>query len=827
MRTLLHEGWSVTVAGGTGRAEVPDRIADAVIPAEVPGCVHTDLLTAGLIPDPYLDEHEAALAWIGRVDWRYRTSFQWTPTAGLDRVDLVCDGLDTVAGLTLNGVEIGTARNMHRGHRFDLRQALRDGDNELVVTFKSAVDYANEMRERLGARIHVMRYPFNMVRKMACNFGWDWGPELVTAGIWQPIALHEWSSGRLAGVRPLATVDGSVGRVAVHVDLARAEGRSAPLAVTARVGEHRATTMLGDGPASTTVDVEVPEPRLWWPHGYGAAERYPVEVTLHDPASSEDIVDSWRGAIGFRTVRWDTEPDEHGTPLRLYVNEVPVFVRGVNWIPDDCFPHRVDRARYRARLTDARAAGANLLRVWGGGIYEREDFYDLADELGLLTWQDFLFACAAYPEEEPLRGEVIAEAREAVSRLAAHPSLVLWNGSNENIWGHFDWGWREQLGERTWGIGYYLDVLPAIVSELDPTRTYLPSSPWSMTMDIHPNDPNHGCTHVWDVWNERDYLGYRDSVPRFVAEFGFQGAPTWTTMTSAVHDEPLAPDSTGVLAHQKAEHGPAKIAARLAEHFPPQRTFEDWLLATQLNQARAIRLGIEHFRSWSPRCAGTVLWQLNDCWPVTSWAVVDGDGRRKPAWYALRRAFADRLITVQPRGDSLAVVLVNEHSEPWPTGIRVARRSFSGTVLAEVDTDVLVDARRTATIVIPSEVATPGDAGTELITATAKDSTVDRAIVERALWFFAADRELVLPAAQWSASAMAADGGYRIDVTAGSLVRELAPLVDMVAADATVDEMLVTLLPGESTSFVVRTDAVVDPARLIDPTVLRCANQLC
>ncbi|WP_199440007.1 glycoside hydrolase family 2 protein [Umezawaea beigongshangensis] len=808
MRTPLHEGWTLRPVGG----ETPAEITGAVVPAGVPGCVHTDLLAAGLIPDPYLDDNEALLAWIGRADWEYRTTFRWRPQEGLDHADLVFEGLDTVARVELNGTEVGRTANMHRTHRFAVRHLLRPGPNELVVTFTSAVAHAEGVRDALGHRPHVNSLPFNFVRKAACNFGWDWGPQLVTAGLWRPVALEQWAAARLARVRPLAAVHDGVGRVSVHVDVRR--DTAEPLLVTAAVGEHAAEAVLH---AETgVVEVEVPEPELWWPRGRGEQPLYPVRVSLRSGSAE---LDSWSGRTGFRTVRLDTEPDEIGTPFRFVVNGEVVFARGVNWIPDDCFPHRVTRRRYAERLAQAVDAGVNLVRVWGGGIYESDDFYDLCDELGLLSWQDFLFACAAYPEEEPLHGEVVAEAREAVARLSPHPSLVLWNGGNENVWGYHDWGWQEELGDRTWGLGYYLDVLPGIVAELDPTRPYVPSSPWSFSSDVHPNDPDHGTTHVWDVWNERDHVHYRDHVPRFAAEFGFEGAPTWATLTRAVHDDPMAPDSHGVAVHQKADDGVAKMQRRLDEHFPPQERFEDWFWATQLNQAHAVSTGVEHLRSWSPRCAGTVLWQLNDCWPVASWAVVDGDGRRKPAWYALRRAYADRLLTVQPRADGLAAVLVNDTAAELRTDVRVRRVAFSGEELARVVLPAAVPARGTLVLLLPLLVVEAGDPGSELLIATADGA-------ERALWFFGSDLERRLPATAPEAAARRVDGGYRVDVTARALLVDVSVLADRVAPDAVTDRMLVTLLPGESASFLVRTDAAVDPAELLAPDVLRTANQL-
>lgn len=327
----------------------------------------------------------------------------------------------------------------------------------------------------------------------------------------------------------------------------------------------------------------------------------------------------------------------------------------MNWIPEDVFPSRVTPERYRRRLEQAAAAGVDLVRVWGGGIYEDRAFYDICDELGLMVWQDFPFACAAYPEGEPLRSEIEAEARENVVRLMPHPSLVLWNGNNENLWGFKDWDWEPALAGASWGEAYYLDLLPRITAETDPTRPYWAGSPWSGSWEVHPNDPGHGTAHSWDVWNREDYTGYLNEVPRFVAEFGWQAPPAYATLRRALSDRPLTPDSPGMLHHQKAEDGNGKLDRGLAHHFAPPADFDTWHYLTQLNQARAVATGVEHWRSHWPRCAGTILWQLNDCWPVTSWAAIDGDGREKPLYHELKRLYADRLLTLQTRDGRLVL----------------------------------------------------------------------------------------------------------------------------------------------------------------------------
>jgi beta-mannosidase len=809
MHVPLHNGWTVTAVGGA----VPEGLVGVRLPATVPGSVHLDLMAAGVIPDPYLDENELKVGWVGRVDWRYETVFDWEGE-GFE-TDLVALGLDTVATLELNDSVIARTSNMHRSYRFSVRDKLRVGPNALAITFTAGLTAAEDASAAIGPRPHVNAHPFNALRKMACNFGWDWGPDLVTVGIWRPLLLETWRDARIDTVRPLVEVDGTTGVLHAHIDVERSSDYECALQLDVRIGASSASRTLAPHETSAVIDVAVGDVDLWWPRGYGQQPLYPVTVTL---SGDNGKLATWASRVGFRTIQLDTSADARGSAFAFSVNGMPVFARGTNWIPDDPFPSRITRERYAERLGQARDANVNLIRVWGGGIYESEDFYDVCDELGLLVWQDFLFVCAAYAEEEPLLSEVVAEAREAVTRLSAHPSLALWNGNNENIWGHEDWGWKEHLGDRTWGWGYYTDVLPSIVTELDPTRPYSPGTPYSFTDGLPPNDPTHGTMHIWDVWNELDYTAYRRYIPRFVAEFGFQGPPAWATLTGAIHDDPLTPESPGVLLHQKADDGNAKLARGLDTHFPPPTVIDDWHWATSLNQARAVSLGIEHFRSWSPICMGTIVWQLNDIWPAISWSAIDSAGRRKPLWYALRRSFADRLLTMQPRDGGLALVAVNDSAEPWTTQVTLTRRTTTGEVINSTTVAVDVAPRCTLTLPLAPELAAAVGKPGELLLAEAGTC--------RAWWYGCEDVDAGLPALDFTASAEQISGGYRLTVTANAFVRDLAVLADRLVADATVDDMLVSLLPGESAVFAITTSAVLSLEQLTDPLVLRSANQL-
>ena len=662
------------------------------------------------------------------------------------------------------------------------------------------------------------------MRKMACSFGWDWGISTATSGLWRPVRLESWSSARLASVRteallPDGATEGARGVVRVTVDVERTSDEE--LSLTVAAGDCAETVVVPAGETTATLDVELASVDLWWPRTHGDQPLYDVDVTL--ATTDGAVLDTAARRVGFRTVRVAMDDDADGMSFTFVVNDQDVWARGANWIPDDAFPHRITRERYAERIDQSVAMNMNLLRIWGGGIYEAEDFYDLCDEKGLLVWQDFPFACAAYPEEEPLRSEVEAEARENVARLAHRASLALWNGSNENIWGFHDWNWKSRLAGATWGLGFYMELLPKIVAELSPGIDYTPTSPWSGTLDLHPNDASHGSMHSWGAWNREPMEAYRADVPRFMAEYGWQAPPAWSTLTRSIHDEPMTPESPGMVAHQKAGEGNTKLWVGLLPHFELPSDMDAWHWAMQLNQARALRLGISHLRSHAPVCMGSVIWQLNDCWPVTSWAAVDGDGRPKPLAYELTHQHADRFITIQPRDGGLIVALHDDSPERWAGPLVLRRLAYDGTVLAEHTLDVDVDPRGVVTVPVPAELAVPDDDAVELLTATIG--------TDRATWFFAEPRDSCLtpaPGLDVVAASAPGDNGVvtTVTITTDALVHDLALLVDKLHPDARVDDMLVTLLPGESVTFEVSAPLAFDSGQLSDTRILKHAGQL-
>lgn len=875
-RTTLDGTWTVEAVSGPAQADDFRSPVEAV----VPGCVHTDLLRAGRIRHPFDGDEEAATQWIGDTVWRYRRTFEWpehAPAASGDatdtrRHDLVAEGLDTLATVEVNGLVVGTTRNQHRSYRFPVGHLLRPGTNEVVITFDAPVPAAVRLSEQHGGELpHVNHHPYNALRKNASNFGWDWGIDVATSGIWKSIGIESWSGVRIDAVRPLVDVDGTTGILTAHVDVesAGSSGRfsqaigtapvasadgAAPTGLEARitVAPHRAsaatsaTDTAPPGPAATsrpedgtaavvvgsrpvvdgtaTVRLEVPDVAVWWPRGEGDQPLYDVRVEVGDAV--------WTGRVGFRTVTLDTAADAGGAPFLLRVNGRPVIVRGANWIPDHAFLTEMTPARYHQRIDDAVEANVNLLRIWGGGIYESDDLYDRCDELGVLVWQDLLFACAAYAEEPWLADEVGPEVREAVTRLSPHPSLVVWNGNNENLVAYAEWGWRPSLVGRTWGDGYYRSLFPAIVAELDPTRPYTPGSPFSFDEYLTPNDERNGSVHIWDVWNRLDYTAYRDWEPRFVAEFGFQGPPAWSTLTAVVHDEPLDPDGHEMLVHQKADQGNRKLADGMRGHLPSPTSIEDWHFAAQLNQAHAIRFGMEWFRSRTPDNTGMVVWQLNDDWPVVSWALVDHAGIRKPVWYAVRHAYQPVLLTVQPSGagvedgaggsagagGGLDLVLVNASGAPVADEVTVSRVAFDGTVLSSASFPLAAGPADAARVPLPASLAVPAEGASEVLVATGAGT--------RTVHDFAEVVGQGLAPEPLSASAEATPDGARVHVTATAYARDVSLFPDRVDTGARVDDGLVSLLPGESVVFTVTGAPGIDPEALLAPLVLRHAGSL-
>ena len=780
------------------------------MPAAVPGCVHLDLITAGVIRHPNKGSSELEQGWVGRTDFSWSNTIKSDLLAehvGEDRVvEIVFDSIDTVAEIRLGGELLGSACNQFHPHRFQIQA----GGGELEVSIAAPLDQLDELVARHGGR------PVNAdgawgiysyLRKSACAFGWDWGPMCPGSGLLGPVRIESYERARIESVRPLTVrCDERLAIVDVHVDVVRiCDG---DLGMRAKIispsGRIFKAEVVGNG-NTFVARLEIPDPERWWPRGHGAQLLHELQVEIcHD----EVPLDVSKRQIGLRSV----ELDQRDNGFEFILNGRRIFCRGANWIPDGLFPGTAPPQRIRDRIKQAQECGMNMLRVWGGGLYEQSVFYETCDRLGIMVWQDFMFACATYPEEPPYPALIEAEAEYQVARLSHHPSVVLWCGGNENVLAWRNWGWKERMpSQQTWGKRYFTELLPAICARLDPTRPYWPDSPWSGSVEADPNDPDCGDRHTWDLKLEE----LRQMVPRFASEFGHQSPPIARTIEEAVgrqnQDQSMA-------LRQRAWGGDrSEYFQHLEKWFLPAATAHDRLTQMHLMQARATSLALEWLRANGTRCSGALLWQLNDAWAGHSWSLIDVAGRPKPSWWAAKHAFADQMLCIQPRGDALRAVAVNDGTESWQADARIRRMDFHGTTLAEQHFQLHVQGGGVGSVGIPEALANSGNPAGEFLLLEAGH--------RRATWFFRVDRQLEYPEPEFERRILPGDGARSImRIEAHTFIRDLLVDVTRLAPDARVDENLISILPGEVRDVEIRGFQGVATADLHRPGLLFAAS---
>ncbi|HEU4741816.1 MAG TPA: glycoside hydrolase family 2 protein [Meiothermus sp.] len=641
--------------------------AEGWLPARVPGDVYQTLLEAGKIPDPFYGLNELEVQWVGEADWWYRLDFE-VPAELFEapHLDLCFDGLDTFATVWLNGEEILRSDNMFVPHRVAVRERLRPGKNSLHLLFESALRRGREMEARYGQRRCWNGDPSRLyVRKAQYHYGWDWGPTLLTAGPWKGICLEAYSA-RIADLHAPVELSDDLGYARISVEAALEggfEGSELEIRLLAPNGTVAGQTRVAAEKVSRG-GLEVTHPQLWWPNGYGAQPLYTLEVRLY--REGQQIARQATG-IGLRRLRVVQEPveGEPGSSFYFEVNNLPIFAGGANWIPDDNLLGRLTPERYRERVRQAALANLVMLRVWGGGIYEDDAFYRVCDELGVLVWQDFMFACGLYPAHREFLEGVRLEAQAQIKRLRHHPSLALWCGNNE------DYQIAEAMGlygpgKDTAGfeaLAIYEKLLPEVCGQLDPTRFYWPGSPYGGESVF---ESTVGDRHTWEVWHGAmyPYSQYRRFEGRFVSEFGMQAFPSRAVLEAAIPPPERFPQSRTVEHHNKAwsgfPDGHRRLAVYLADTLRTPVDLEGYIYATQFVQAEALGYAYRDFRRRWGRpggraVGGALVWQLNDCWPVTSWAVIDSAGIPKPAYSVIRRAMAPLVLGLSPEGEVWAV----------------------------------------------------------------------------------------------------------------------------------------------------------------------------
>jgi beta-mannosidase len=656
------------------------------LPALVPGNVHTDLLAAGLIPDPFVGDNELKVQWVATTDWEYRRTFTPDPNVlAQSKIFLVCDGLDTLADVWLNGALVGQSQNMFYAHRWEVKEHLRPGENELVILFHAPVSFITEAESRRHLTTVGETMPGSSnIRKAPCHFGWDWGPKLPTSGIWQSIRLEGYDIARLEDVHVRQHhANGQVSvSVASHASTWKDAALQVDLTLTAPDGASQsAQATLKDGQVDLSLIVN--NPQLWWPNDLGAQPLYQLTVTLK---SGEALLDQWHYQLGLRTLELRQDLDQWGRSFTFFVNGVSIFAKGADWIPSDSFPARITPQHLEHLIASAAACHQNMLRIWGGGYYEVETFYDLCDKYGILVWQDFMFSCSVYPmDTEAFLDNVRVEVRENVRRLRHRACLALWCGNNEMEVGWAGWGWDkpETQSLRTGYVRFFHDLLPAWVAADDPDLPYWPSSPSSGLPIEIPNSDSLGDTHLWNVWHAlKPFEEYRTHHSRFVSEFGFQSLPALATV--ATYAEPLHHNMTSYIMehHQRNRGGNGRIIGYLTDHFRLPKDFDFLVYLTQTLQAEAMRVGVEHWRRHRGRCSGALYWQLNDTWPVASWASLDYFGRWKALQYASKRFFAPVALSIFDERDQCDIYVVNDTVSDWVGEVRWSLETLTGQVIA-------------------------------------------------------------------------------------------------------------------------------------------------
>jgi beta-mannosidase len=815
----LDSGWQFRAVANTDRSDVKEWH-----PAQIPGVVQTDLLHNNLIPDPFDKDNEFHLQWIGLADWEYQTTFQVdAATLGHDHVDLVFAGLDTFADVYLNDQAILHADNMFRHWRIAAKALLKPGSNTLRIVFHSAIEkmipYVKSLpyilpsisTHNYGNEENIATAPYT--RKAPYNYGWDWGPRFMTEGIWQPVRLETWDALRVENFHiHQQSITADLANVIAEVEIEASRPTTATLTLAhdemsgPQTADGTQTLQLNAGINHVAFPIRIASPKLWYPVGYGAQSRYRFSASIR---IGREVAAHSETRTGLRSVELRRLPDQWGKSFEFVINGISVFGKGADVIPFDSFPNRVTPEIHRNILQAARDAHMNMVREWGGGYYESDDFYDICDELGIMVWQEFMFGGDMVPGDVAFQENVRQEAVDQIKRLRDHPSIVIWCGNNEVETGWWHWGDRQEFKasispdtrDRVWQdyVILFADVLKSAVTQYADPVPYTPSSP-SANFEEIPDNQHNGDMHYWQVWHaQAPASDYTLQFPRFMTEYGFQSFPEMRTIRTFAKPEDFDIRSTVMQAHQKNKGGNERILTYMLREYREPKDFASFVYLSQVQQAEIIKIGAEHLRRQRPRTMGSLYWQLNDCWPVASWASIDYYGRWKALHYYARRFYDDVLISPFLHDDKADVYVVSDKLQALSGTIHTRLLDFSGNVLLDQTKEVQVPAQSSAIYfsVDNSVLSAKGDPRKSFLVF---DLEVGGKRVSRNLVFLDVTHNLQLPVSPKIETTLNKTGnGYTLTVQSAQLARSV--YLSFGDLDVQSSDNYFDLIPGEAVTI--------------------------
>ena len=802
--TFLNDNWQFRQAG-----------EEQWLSARVPGQVHLDLLDHKLIDDPYWRDNESIQQWIGEKDWEYQTQFLVTESQAVMAGELHFDGLDTYADVYINDALVLSADNMYCGWQTDIAPYLNAGSNTLRIYFHSAITQTQPLYEA-----NRFTYPANTSqpepklsvysRKPGYHFGWDWGPRLVTCGIWRPVKLVFWERARIIDAQFVQnTLDSMLADLTLRCTLKNCSSASPTAALSVRLSDRQKSfspvvVALEHGVSEFDIDFAIEQPQLWWTHGLGEQPLYELTLALFE---NDVLVDQWQHRVGLRTIELIHEDDEHGKCFYFKLNGEPLYIKGSNCIPADFFVPRLKESDYRQMLSYALDANMNMLRLWGGAIYEEKMFYDLCDEKGILVWQDFMFACAAYPCDDTMAARIEQEAEYNVKRIRNHASLALWCGNNEIAEGWHTWGWQkrynysEETCELVWSYyeRIFHQILPQAVEHFDAGRPYWASSPKYGFVDERAKVD--GDMHYWGVW----FLGHRreqfiEYLPRFMSEYGLQSMPELKTFEAFSEPKDWDITSKVMITHQKQYANPSKnqfldgygmMIQYLEREYVVPEDFEQLAYMTQLLQADYLGFAIKAHRFNQPYCMGTMYWQLNDMWPVTSWASVDYFGRWKASHYAIRDTYKPLAVMISQDKDSLVIGLVSDALTQTQCCAELSLLGFDGEEHYAQSLDVCAKANGATSVAMLDRKRLLEKCNSRRVVLVAR-CRVGNVVVSTDLFYFHHNNELEFVEPNLQIAIENSGTEYELVIKSDELVKNL-----FLKTDTILEHNYVDVLPGQ------------------------------